>query len=298
MPHSPHTEPVTPFPDADVRAELNRILESKGFATASRMKRLLRYVVDKTLSGEADQLKEYAVGLEVFDRDESYDPRIDSIVRVEAGRLRSRLEEYYAGEGARSTLRISLPRGGYMARFERRPVEESPAPIPAPSMATWRTWPYALALLAAIGALVAWLAMQDRGPKPDLRPTAAVMPVQANMIGGDNDNYSAQMTEALTTELARLGPISVASFTSAMQFADKHPSMSEAAAALRSRYMVEASVDDEASEILVVARTVDATTDRKMWVQDYRGPREDVRGIAQRIAFDISAAILAREAGR
>lgn len=298
MPHSPHTEPVTPFPDADVRAELNRILESKGFATASRMKRLLRYVVDKTLSGEADQLKEYAVGLEVFDRDESYDPRIDSIVRVEAGRLRSRLEEYYAGEGARSTLRISLPRGGYMARFERRPVEESPAPIPAPSMATWRTWPYALALLAAIGALVAWLAMQDRGPKPDLRPTAAVMPVQANMIGGDNDNYSAQMTEALTTELARLGPISVASFTSAMQFADKHPSMSEAAAALRSRYMVEASVDDEASEILVVARIVDATTDRKMWVQDYRGPREDVRGIAQRIAFDISAAILAREAGR
>lgn len=298
MPHSPHTEPVTPFPDADVRAELNRILESKGFATASRMKRLLRYVVDKTLSGEADQLKEYAVGLEVFDRDESYDPRIDSIVRVEAGRLRSRLEEYYAGEGARSTLRISLPRGGYMARFERRPVEESPAPIPAPSMATWRTWPYALALLAAIGALVAWLAMQDRGPKPDLRPTAAVMPVQANMIGGDNDNYSAQMTEALTTELARLGPISVASFTSAMQFADKHPSMSEAAAALRSRYMVEASVDDEASEILVVARTVDATTDRKMWVQDYRGAREDVRGIAQRIAFDISAAILAREAGR
>jgi TolB-like protein len=289
---------VTPFPDADVRAELNRILESKGFATASRMKRLLRYVVDKTLSGEADQLKEYAVGLEVFDRDESYDPRIDSIVRVEAGRLRSRLEEYYAGEGARSTLRISLPRGGYMARFERRPVEESPAPIPAPSMATWRTWPYALALLAAIGALVAWLAMQDRGPKPDLRPTAAVMPVQANMIGGDNDNYSAQMTEALTTELARLGPISVASFTSAMQFADKHPSMSEAAAALRSRYMVEASVDDEASEILVVARIVDATTDRKMWVQDYRGPREDVRGIAQRIAFDISAAILAREAGR
>jgi TolB-like protein len=165
-------------------------------------------------------------------------------------------------------------------------------------MATWRTWPYALALLAAIGALVAWLAMQDRGPKPDLRPTAAVMPVQANMIGGDNDNYSAQMTEALTTELARLGPISVASFTSAMQFADKHPSMSEAAAALRSRYMVEASVDDEASEILVVARIVDATTDRKMWVQDYRGPREDVRGIAQRIAFDISAAILAREAGR
>jgi TolB-like protein len=70
--------------------------------------------------------------------------------------------------------------------------------------------------------------------------------------------------------------------------------MSEIAAMLRSAYVVEASIDDEASEILVVARIVDAATDRKMWVADYRGARDDVRGIAQRIAFDISTAVLER----
>src|SRR5690349_5002433 len=119
MTNSRHTQTVTPIPDADVRAELDRILASKGFSSAARVSRMLRYVVDKTLAGEADQLKEYAVGVEVFERDEHYDPRVDSIVRVEAGRLRTKLDEYYNGEGAWSDVRIALPRGGYSATFER-----------------------------------------------------------------------------------------------------------------------------------------------------------------------------------
>ena len=144
--------------------------------------------------------------------------------------------------------------------------------------------------------MVFWLASRDRQPQQDLRPTAAVLPFEANMIGGDNSNYSALITEAVTSELARLGTISVASYTSAMQFEGQRRPMSEVAAALNSHYVVEASVADEASEILVVARLVNAETDRKMWVSDYRGARDDVRGIAQRMAFDISAEILKREA--
>ena len=117
------------------------------------------------------------------------------------------------------------------------------------------------------------LAWQPRSQRTvlDLRPTAAVLPFEANMIGGDNSNYSALITEAVTSELARLGTISVALYTSAMQFEGQRRPMSEIAAALKSAYVVEASVDDEASEILVVARIVNAVTDRKMWVSDYRG---------------------------
>ena len=92
---------MTPIPEPDVRAELDRILASKGFATAGRLSKLLRYVVDKTLAGETDQLKEYSVGIEVFERDEKYDPRLDSIVRVEAGRLRT---------GSTSTTTAKAPR--------------------------------------------------------------------------------------------------------------------------------------------------------------------------------------------
>jgi len=290
---------VTSIPEQDIRAEVERIAASKGFASAARITKLLRYVVDKTLAGQTDQLKEYAVGVEVFDRDASYDPRIDSIVRVEAGRLRSRLEEYYSGEGASSPIRISLPRGGYSATFESAAQTKGPAAPVAVSSGIQRIpWAFVVVLIGAVAGMVFLLYGRDRTTKEDLRPTAAVLPVEANMIGGDNDNYSAQFTEALTSELARLGPISVASYTSAMQFAGVRKPMSEVAAALNSHYIVEASIDDEASEILVVARIVNAETDRKMWVSDYRGAREDVRGVAQRIAFDISAAILEREATR
>lgn len=298
-----HTDRVTPIPEPDIRTELDRILASKGFATTGRLSKLLRYVVEKTLAGETDQLKEYAVGVEVFERDEQYDPRLDSIVRVEAGRLRTKLDEYYSGDGRASPLRISLPKGGYLAQFTRAGASPSIQSTDAPASKTQSSRrlltmiPLAAVLLIAIAAMVFWLGSRDRRPKPDLRPTAAVLPFEANMIGGDNSNYSAQITAAVTSELARLGTISVASYTSAMQFEGQHRPMSEIAAALNSAYVVEASVDDEANEILVVARIVDAVADRKMWVSDYRGAREDVRGMAQRIAFDVSAEILKRANG-
>lgn len=284
--------------EGDIRAELERVLASKGFAGAARISKLLRYVVDKTLAGQTDQLKEYSVGVEVFDRDASYDPRLDSIVRVEAGRLRTRLDEYYNGEGASSPIRVSLPKGGYSAEFSTRDnTDAAPPPVAAPAGSRRIPWVSAIVLTAAVIVMVYLLVGRTR-PGPDTRPTAAVMPIEANMIGGDNDNYSSQMTEAITSELARLGTISVASFTSSMQFAGRHPSMEEVAAALKSRYIIEASVDDEASEILIVARIVNSETNRKMWVQDYRGARDDVRGLAQRMAFDISAAVLEREKTR
>jgi TolB-like protein len=287
--------------EADVRAELDRILASKGFANAGRVSKLLRYVVEKTLAGETDQLKEYAVGVEVFERDEKYDPRIDSIVRVEAGRLRTKLDEYYNGNGSTSTVRITLPRGRYSAVFESASARENSTElrrdIAAPVLTkpearrSWAAMALVIGLVCAIGALIVWVG-RDRSSPPDLRPTAAVLPFEANMIGGDNSNYSALITEAVTSELARLGTISVASYTSAMQFEGRRRPMSEIAAALNSAYVLEASVDDEASEILVVARIVDTKTDRKVWVSDYRGARDDVRGIGARIALDMSTAIL------
>jgi adenylate cyclase len=299
-----HTGRVTSIPESDVRAELDRILASKGFATAGRLSKLLRYVVDKTLAGETEQLKEYSVGVEVFDRDEKYDPRLDSIVRVEAGRLRTKLDEYYSGDGAAAPVRISLPKGGYSAQFSAAAREHSgesgrnlaeAAEGRGGGRRSLATLPLTAVLLIAIGAMVFWLGNRDRSVHADLRPTAAVLPFEANMIGGDNSNYSALITEAVTSELARLGTISVASYTSAMQFEGQRRPMSEVAEALKSAYVIEASVDDEASEILIVARIVNAATDRKMWVSDYRGARDDVRGLAARIAFDVSAAILERE---
>jgi hypothetical protein len=79
-----------------VREELQKIISSQEFRSSPHLRNFLQYVVEETLHGRADRLKEYAIGVEVFKRGDSFDPRIDTIVRTEARRLRLRLAEYYA----------------------------------------------------------------------------------------------------------------------------------------------------------------------------------------------------------
>src|SRR5262245_8199535 len=103
---------------AAVREQLERVLASVAFTRAGRMSRFLQFVVDETLKGKGSQLKEYRIGVEVFDRKDSYDPRIDPVVRSEARRLRSKLLEYYEEEGRTDPVRIYLAKGSYAAVFE------------------------------------------------------------------------------------------------------------------------------------------------------------------------------------
>ncbi len=102
-----------------VRQELSRILNSKAFKQVNRLPRFLTFVVEETLEGRGDLLKEYPVGVEVFGKDSDFDPRMDPIVRVQARRLRMRLASYYAKEGHLDELVIELPKGGYMPSFRR-----------------------------------------------------------------------------------------------------------------------------------------------------------------------------------
>jgi serine/threonine-protein kinase len=109
-------------PDAEkATAQLNRILASKAFRQADRLKRFLTFVVEETLAGRGERLKEFVVGVEVFGKDNSFDPRNDPIVRVQARRLRSQLAAYYREEGADDDLMIELPKGGYAPVF--RPLK-------------------------------------------------------------------------------------------------------------------------------------------------------------------------------
>jgi hypothetical protein len=100
------------------REELETVLQSKYFKRAPILARLLSYLCEKTFAGEACQIKEYSVGVDVFNREDSFDQNSDSIVRVEANRLRKRLAEYYADEGASHQLHITIPLGQYVPEFE------------------------------------------------------------------------------------------------------------------------------------------------------------------------------------
>ena len=123
---------------AAVQAELERLLASETFRGAERSKTLLRFIVEEALQGRSDRLKDYTLGAEALGRGEQFDPRVDPIARVEASRLRSRLDMYYATEGAGDALRILLPKGGYVPQFEAHPVATTtfpPEAVPAQSAA-------------------------------------------------------------------------------------------------------------------------------------------------------------------
>ncbi len=101
-------KPTTP----EIEEELDRILSSKVFATAQRSQAFFRYVVERSLTDAPPPLKEFSIAMDVFARGDDYDPSIDATVRVEAGRLRSRLREYYDVEGSGDPVAIDVPKGG------------------------------------------------------------------------------------------------------------------------------------------------------------------------------------------
>jgi Tol biopolymer transport system component len=147
---------VGSIPSSDVAAQLERVLASATFRTAERSCRLLRFVVEQTLQGQAERLKDYTLGAEALGRGDDFDPRTDPIARVEMGRLRSRLEVYYATEGAADEIRIAIPKGGYVPTFEPR-ATSTQGNDSASVWPPWRwsaVWPPVAA--AAVAAAVTW----------------------------------------------------------------------------------------------------------------------------------------------
>ena len=120
------------------RAEISAVLQSGIFLRAPNLESFFRYICERTLLGEAEQLKEYSVAVEALGRAPHFDPKKDSIVRVEAHRLRKRLSQYYAGSGAGHKVQITVPRGSYAPQFVYNDSEvaggesaAAPAAVPA-----------------------------------------------------------------------------------------------------------------------------------------------------------------------
>src|SRR5262249_10895692 len=98
-------------------AELDRILSCRALHGPDSLKAFLRFVVDRSIENQESQLKEYVIATEVFGRGRDFDSRVDSVVRVQAGRLRTKLHEYYETEGKDDGIIINLPKGQYTPVF-------------------------------------------------------------------------------------------------------------------------------------------------------------------------------------
>ena len=172
-----------------VREELAKIVASTPFHRGEKLCRFLRYVVEETLAGRPESLKEYNIGVVVYERRADYETRVDSTVRVEASRLRTKLIEYYAGEGAGSGVRIELPKGSYVPRFVE--VVAAPVAVPVPSRRGWLVG----AGVAGVAGLL-WVLRRERG--------GGLTVLLAPMAALDGDVEAARrLTAELVAEIPR-----------------------------------------------------------------------------------------------
>ena len=296
---------------AEVKAALERVLESRCFAQSDRAKEFLRFVVTESIAGRADRLKGYTIGLQVFGRPPDFDAQTDPLVRVEARRVRSRLLEYYSGEGARDPVRIDLPRGGYAPRFAHAPAQDTAprdgAP-PTPQLARGRRIRFAaIGVSAVAAALAAWvLSTQWRGDAPAPPPRAAtaeaaapspvppaprrptvLLPTFANLSGaGDLDYFSYGITEDVATNLGALGVLVIRGSGDASASTTAPPSST-------ADYLLTGTVRPAPDRIRVSARVVVAATGAQLWGEAYDEPADvaTLLSIQQRIAERVSMAI-------
>ncbi|MGD0415222.1 MAG: hypothetical protein ABSA80_07715 [Terriglobales bacterium] len=112
--------------------QIDNIIKSHSLRGSESLCKLLQYLANQAFYHPDAPLKEYQIATEVYGRPADFDPQTDSTIRVQAGRLRLKLAEYYAGEGAADPILVKIPKGSYHLTFEARPVEQQPQAVPPP----------------------------------------------------------------------------------------------------------------------------------------------------------------------
>jgi len=203
-----------------ITEQLERILNTPPLVSSPSLSRFLRYIVEETTAGRSGAIKEYTLGLNVFDRGDEFNPRLDPIVRVQARNLRARLARYYETQGTEDPIRIELPKGTYVPVFHFRTLETTSdtaqavngtAPDPAPPMVSVMPAPpprspvdenrkghprfllAALILAVVLVGIAAFWAGKSNGerarsrhgdPEAFLLRAACILPVQTGILRG------------------------------------------------------------------------------------------------------------------
>ena len=305
----------------EIEEQLDRILRSKTFHLGQRSQAFLRYAVENSLRGNAP--KEYAIAVDVLGRDEDYDPAIDATVRVEAGRLRGRLREYYDTEGNDDPIFIDMPRGGYSAVFDfrethgpgaapamveaQRPpaetVSDSKDAVPEAEAGSLRGnvarvdraprdrkkfWIAAAGLAAALVLLAVWLIPKRSHAAGPIR-SLAVLPLQ-NLSGDPGQDYFADgITDELITELAQIPSLRVVSRTSVMQDKGNTKSLRQIARELDVDAVVEGSVVRSGDRVRITAQLIDTRDDKHLWARSFEEQISDILTLQDTIAGEIAS---------
>jgi serine/threonine-protein kinase len=244
-----------PVPATAVRDQLARVVNSPGFVSSVRLCRFLTHIVNRTIDGDIDSLKEFSIAMEVFDRTSEYDPNIDAIVRVEARRLRAKLKSYYEeGQGTVDPVLIGLRPGNYVPVF--RWLDAQPAKH-----------------REEIGA----------APPPG-RICVAVLPFVNMSPEPEQDYFCDGISEEITNSLTRVSGLNVIARTSAFHFKGANIDVREVGQRLGANLVIEGSVRKAGEQLRITAQAIQTESGHHIWSETFRRELQDVFAIQEEIA--------------
>ncbi len=304
-----HASSHTPDSRAqEIRAYLGRLLAGEHFSASSRRGQLLRYLVEHTLKGDSDKINEYAIGLDVFQRPASFDPRIESVVRTEFSRLRQRLRDYYAEEGRRDTIVIEFPPRSYEASFTFRDAAKLreptafPEPVRIPQLVppsarsarrVWLIGAVAVPCIAAAGVAGIMLWRQHVSNMLSRQPIHAivVLPFEDYSPNHQDEYIADGITEELTNDLAQWRDLRVVARTSAFAFKGKGEDVREIGRQLNVDAVLEGSFTRDGNQMRVTAQLNRATDGYHLWSHSYETQSDDMLAMQDEVATSITDAI-------
>lgn len=236
-----------------ITKQLHRILASKTFRQADRIKRFLDFIVKETVAGRAEKLKEFSVGVEVFGRDSSFDPRFDPIVRVQARRLRSQLEKYYAEEAAPEELILEVPKGRYAVIFKTAKVNKVAPP------------------------------RKTVTPLLISRNTVLALPFADLSQLGDQRSFCAGLDQEMINVLTKLKSVRLAVWTGPSS-KDGEWDLGEAASRFNAAVVITGSVRRSGSELRILANLIDTASGCYMWSTSIQGTVDDGFALQEEVA--------------
>lgn len=284
-------QPSPPIASQAVQAQLDRILSSRIFVDSPRLQEFLRYVVDETLAGRATRIKGITIAHDVFQRDNLEDPQESTIVRVEAGRLRRCLTNYYQAEGQRDLVRIEIPKGTYVPNISRVSTENedgkprSPEELPRSRPFRFKTGLRTAAVLTsllAVAALLSWLLVSyeeptDRSQRlagPSVideftKPAIAVLSFESASGETGGATFAVGLTEDIITEFSKLSGIDVISMRSIIAIKEKNLTIQQIGEKLRVSHILQGTVRLTQQRLRVTSQLLDAQTGKLIWAVSF-----------------------------